>query len=98
MVGLLKTKNQPPNRAVFILGRSLQHSLSPLMQNAAFRASGLSVFYAPLELDLPQIKAFFTILKSPNVLGANVTVPYKEAVLDHLDFVEKDAADRKSVV
>jgi shikimate dehydrogenase len=92
MAGLLKTKTPLPNRAVFILGKSLQHSLSPLMQNAAFRALKLSVFYAPLELELPQIKPLFGLLKSSNVLGANVTVPYKEVVLAHLNFLEKDAA------
>ncbi|HVM32564.1 MAG TPA: shikimate dehydrogenase [bacterium] len=92
MAGLPPSQSQAPNRAVLLLGKPLAHSLSPLMQNAAFRALGLSVFYAPLELELSGLKSFFPIFRSSNLLGANVTVPYKEAVIPYLDGLEKEAA------
>src|SRR5579885_3278541 len=88
MAGLPPSQSQAPNRAVLLLGKPLAHSLSPLMQNAAFRALGLSVFYAPLELELSGLKSFFPIFRSSNLLGANVTVPYKEAVIPYLDGLE----------
>ncbi|HET9870533.1 MAG TPA: shikimate dehydrogenase, partial [bacterium] len=80
------------NRTVFLIGKPLGHSLSPVMQNAAFRALGMRTYYAPLELEPGQLPGFFTAFKSVNVVGANVTVPYKEKVLGRLDRVEKDAA------
>ncbi len=76
---------------VFILGHPLGHTLSPLMHNAAFRAVGLPWFYAPLDIALSEIKKGMEILLSPNVYGANITVPYKETVMPYLDQVEKEA-------
>ncbi len=82
---------------VFILGYSLQHSLSPLLHNAVFRALRMPWVYAPLEIPKNLVKNAVEILRSTNVQGANVTVPYKEEVLPHLDQVDKDAAGLGSV-
>lgn len=79
-------------RLVFILGHPLEHSLSPLMHNAAFRALRMPWAYAPLDILKDQVGSAVEILRSSNVHGANVTVPYKEDVLPHLDKVEKEAA------
>ncbi|HTC21212.1 MAG TPA: shikimate dehydrogenase [bacterium] len=76
---------------VFILGHPLEHTLSPAMHNAAFRALGLPWAYAPLDIVPDEVKRGLDFLRSPNVYGANVTVPYKEAVLPYLDQVEKEA-------
>ncbi len=91
MASSAKTKPSPDNQTVFLLGKPVAHSLSPLMQNAAFRALKLKTFYAPLELEAWQLDSFFKVFKGPNICGANVTVPYKEKVIAHLDGVEKDA-------
>jgi shikimate dehydrogenase len=82
---------QGTDHLVFILGHPLGHTLSPVMHNAAFRAVGLSWTYAPLDIAPGEVKRALDILRSPNIYGANVTVPYKEAVLPFLDQVEKDA-------
>lgn len=76
---------------VFILGHPLDHSLSPLMQNAAFRALQMPWVYSPLDILKDQVKSAVEALRSNNVHGANVTVPYKGEVLPHLDQVEKGA-------
>jgi shikimate dehydrogenase len=91
MASPVKTQSSPANQTVFLLGKPVAHSLSPLMQNAAFRALKLNTFYAPLELEPWQLDSFFKVCKSLNVCGANVTVPYKEKVMAHLDSVEKGA-------
>jgi shikimate dehydrogenase len=70
---------------VLLLGWPLSHSLSPAFQNAAFRAAGLDHQYvvAPREaLVRADVRA---LLLEPDVLGANVTVPHKEAILPCLD-------------
>jgi shikimate dehydrogenase len=92
MAGLSKTKPPAANQTVFLLGKPVAHSLSPLLQNAAFRSLKLNYFYAPLELEAWQLGSFFKVFKGTNVCGANVTVPYKEKVMAHLDAVEKDAS------
>ncbi len=91
MASSAKIKTSSANQTVFLLGKPVAHSLSPLMQNAAFRALELKTFYAPLELEPWQLDSFFNVFKGANVCGANVTVPYKEKVIAHLDAVEKGA-------
>ncbi|HEY8257404.1 MAG TPA: hypothetical protein VIG08_07090 [Gemmatimonadales bacterium] len=65
------------NTRVFaILGDPVAHSLSPLMQNAAFQAMGLPAVYVPLrcsEADVPRIIDALTRADG----GGNVTVPHK---------------------
>ncbi len=75
---------------VFILGHPLGHTLSPLMHNEAFRALRLPWAYAALDIASNEVKKALDVLRAPNAYGANVTVPYKEAVLPYLQRVEKD--------
>jgi len=79
------------SQVVFILGHPLSHSLSPDMHNAAFAKLRLPWVYVPLDISSSQIKSSLELLRSSNARGANVTVPYKEMVLPHLDFVEPEA-------
>ena len=64
-------------RVFALLGDPVAHSLSPAMQNAAFRALGLRAVYVPLRCvpdDVPSIIRALTRAGG----GGNVTVPYKE--------------------
>ncbi len=78
-------------RLVFILGHPLSHSLSPAMQNAAFQKAKLPWLYLPLDLSQNQLKPVLEMMRTGAFIGANVTVPYKEAVLPYLDHVEPEA-------
>jgi shikimate dehydrogenase len=82
---------------VFILGHPLGHSLSPQMHNAAFRTLGLSWVYVPLDVSRDKVRTAVEAIRSLNVRGANVTVPYKEEVAAYLDYVEKEARGLGSV-
>jgi shikimate dehydrogenase len=66
------------SRVFTILGDPVSHSLSPAMQNAAFRALGMSAVYVPLRCsrdDLPTLIGAVTRAGG----GGNITVPHKEA-------------------
>src|SRR5260221_4840174 len=80
-----------PNQLVFILGHPLEHSLSPAMQNAAFRHTGLPWLYLPVDIARDQVKTILRMMRTSSMRGANVTVPYKETVLSFLDWVEPEA-------
>lgn len=70
-----------------IIGYPVAHSLSPLMHNAAFKELGVDAVYKLFPLGENELDIFFTELRklaSP-VFGLNVTVPYKETVLEYLD-------------
>lgn len=78
-----------------IIGNPLDHSLSPLMHNAAFKALKVNAVYKLFPLaDLEELKLFMEDLKEKDnpIFGLNVTVPYKEAVMPYLDTVDPFAA------
>ena len=70
---------------VYLLGHPVEHSLSPVMHNAAFRALGLPHVYETLDVTSEALAAAVQRIRSGEVLGANVTVPHKEAVMALVD-------------
>lgn len=77
---------------VWLLAHPAGHSLSPRMHGAAFAAMGLVAEYAALDVPPAELAAAFERLRRPDVLGANVTVPHKQAALRLVDRVEPEAA------
>lgn len=78
-------------RHVLLIGHPLGHSLSPAFQNAAFRAAGIDVIYGLADVLPEGLKDTVTNLRAETVLGANVTVPYKQDVIPFLDELSDDA-------
>lgn len=70
-----------------VLGHPVRHSLSPVMHNAGFRARGRNCCYLALDVAPEDVPAAVTGLRALGALGANVTVPHKEAVLPLMDEV-----------
>jgi len=67
---------------VYLLGWPVGHSLSPGMQEAAFRALGLDWHYSVLGVKPGDLERVLRdISADPAFRGANVTVPHKTAVL-----------------
>jgi len=66
----------------------VDHSLSPAMHNAAYDELGLDWVYVPLGLtDEAHLSRVLPALKALPFVGFNVTMPFKQAVLDHCDEV-----------
>lgn len=70
-----------------IVGNPLGHSLSPQMHNTAFKELGVDAVYKLFPLKESELKGFFEKLheKDSAIFGLNVTVPYKEKVIEYLD-------------
>jgi len=71
-----------------ILGDPVAHSLSPLMQNHAFRARDIDAAYLPFHVLPDQLSAAVMGLRALNIAGVNVTIPHKEAILPLLDEID----------
>jgi len=71
-------------RVFAVLGDPVAHSLSPAMQNAAFRALGLDAVYVPLRATAEQIPAAIALLARSGG-GGNVTVPHKSVAAGAVD-------------
>ena len=72
-------------RRVFLFAHPAGHSLSPAMHNAAFRELGLDAHYRALDVAPEALAEAVAVLRTPDVAGANVTVPHKQAVVRWLD-------------
>ena len=68
-----------------IIGHPVAHSLSPVFQAAAFAACGLDVRYERWDTPAEALRGRVLRLSGPDYLGANVTIPHKEAVFPLLD-------------
>jgi shikimate dehydrogenase len=71
-------------RVFAILGNPVAHSLSPAMQNAAFRALGIQAVYVPLACTAEDVSPLIQALARSGG-GGNVTVPYKESAARAVD-------------
>ncbi|AJF07915.1 hypothetical protein GSUB_04970 [Geoalkalibacter subterraneus] len=78
-------------RVFGIFGDPVAHSLSPVMQNAAFEKARIDAVYVPFHVRPHQLAAAVAGLRSLGIAGLNVTVPHKEKVLDLLDDVDANA-------
>jgi shikimate dehydrogenase len=74
-----------------IIGYPVKHSLSPIMQTAAFEELGIDAVYVPFEVKPENLKSAVEGLKALNVKGFNVTVPHKEKIIENLDFLSDEA-------
>ncbi len=76
------------NQAIYgIVGFPLEHTLSPVMHNAAFKELGVEAVYKTFPLQEEELDDFFKDLHthSSPIFGLNVTVPYKEKIIPYLD-------------
>ncbi len=67
------------------MGYPAKHSFSPAMHNAGFGALGINAVYKLFEVKPSELKDFILSLKENNIRGFNVTIPYKEKILDYLN-------------
>jgi shikimate dehydrogenase len=67
-------------------------SLSPYMQNAAFKAAGLNAVFIPFEVkDLGSFITRFLPESGLNIRGLSVTIPHKQAIMKYLDEIDETA-------
>jgi shikimate dehydrogenase len=84
-------------RLVGLIGDPVEHSLSPLMQNAAFAAVALDWTYVPLPVKRERLEEAIAGLEALGFAGANVTIPHKTAVVGYCDELDDVAARAGSV-
>ncbi len=76
-------------RVYGVIGNPVAHSLGPVMHNRAFLATGWPGIYAAFAVS--DIAAAVTGVRGLDIAGISVTIPYKQAVMAHLDHVDEAA-------
>ncbi len=92
----LPEKPPPSPPAVFaVFGDPVGHSLSPVMHHFAFAACRYGGVY--LAVPTRDIGRAVCGMKALGLRGASVTLPHKEAVMEHLDEIDETARAIKAV-
>lgn len=82
---------QGKTNVVCIIGDPIRHSLSPIIQNAAFTADHLDYIYVPFAVTPENLAQAVSGLKALGVCGFNVTIPHKTTIIPFLDRLDESA-------
>lgn len=74
-----------------VIGYPIEHSLSPVMHNAVFKALKIDAIYFSVKVDVNMLKHAVDILRDA-VNGFNVTIPHKVTIIEYMDELDASAA------
>jgi len=75
-------------KVIAIFGRPIEHSLSPLIQNAWLKKAGLNFVYTAFDVAPGELKNAVLGARALGFKGINITVPHKVNVLRYVDGIE----------
>ncbi len=84
-------------RVCGVIGDPIEHTLSPIMHNAAFGALGLDYVFCAFKVKPSGVEDAVNGMRALNIRGLNVTMPHKTTVINHLDRVDLSAQIINSV-
>ena len=79
-------------RVCGVFGCPVEHTLSPAIHNILARETGIDLVYVPFHVEPENVEAAVKGAYALNLLGVNVTVPHKSAVIPYLKEVDPEAA------
>ncbi|MBE9215875.1 shikimate dehydrogenase [Plectonema cf. radiosum LEGE 06105] len=71
-----------------VIGHPVEHSLSPLMHNAALAKLGLNYVYLPFPIEPQNLAKALDGFAAIGVVGFNATIPHKQAIIPLLSEIE----------
>ena len=80
-----------------LIGDPVNHSLSPIMHNAAIKYLGLDLIYFSIPCNEKDFGIVIKSLSKINCKGINITIPFKEKVLNYCNKISPLAEQIKAV-
>ena len=80
-----------------IIGNPIKHSLSPVLHNYWFDKYGLDADYSIIEAKDKDLTQIMSRIKNRSLTGINVTLPFKQKIINHVDKIINDAEQTGSV-
>ncbi len=71
-----------------VIGDPIEHTMSPVMHNAAFKKLGIDYLYVPFRVKKEELEKAIAGMRALNIRGLNVTIPHKVEVISFLDKVD----------
>jgi shikimate dehydrogenase len=78
-------------RVCCVIGDPIEHTLSPLIHNAAFKHLKLDLVYVAFRVRKEELENAVKGMRSLGIHGLNVTMPHKNAIIKYLDEVDSTA-------
>ncbi len=80
-----------------VIGNPIEHSLSPRLHNYWIKNNGIDAIYEKQKLDEGELEQVILQIKKKKIYGANITVPFKNAIIPFLDELTIEAESTQSV-
>ncbi len=80
-----------------IIGNPIKHSLSPVLHNYWFEKYKIDANYSILQVEESGLGELVKKIKNKQLSGLNITLPYKQKIVPHLDILVNDAEITSSV-
>ncbi|MDJ0706762.1 MAG: shikimate dehydrogenase [Leptolyngbyaceae cyanobacterium MO_188.B28] len=74
-----------------VIGHPVEHSLSPIMHNAAIAQLGVNYVYLPFPIEPDQLETAIAGFSAIGLRGFNITLPHKQAIIPLLTEVSEAA-------
>lgn len=78
-------------RLAAVVAKPIKHSISPFIHNLAFDKTGINGVYLAWEIAEEDLAVTMDNIKRYDMYGVNISMPYKQAVIPHLDQLTKSA-------
>ena len=80
-----------------VIGNPIEHSLSPKLHNYWIKQNNINASYEKKLISENDIKNIVSRIKSEEITGINVTVPFKHKIVPFVDILTKEAEETKSI-
>ena len=80
-----------------IIGNPIKHSLSPVLHEYWFKKYGLDASYSIIEAEDKDLKDIINKIRNHELTGINVTLPFKQKIINQVDKIVNDAESSGSV-
>ena len=80
-----------------IIGKPIKHSLSPVLHNYWFEKYEIDANYSLIDINENELPSIVGKVRDKTYSGINITLPYKQKIVPHLDLLVNDAETTSSV-
>ena len=78
---------------LFVIGKPIKHSLSPIIHNFWIKKYKIDLEYKKMEVDKDFLPTLVEKVRKGDITGLNVTLPYKKDIMMHIDKISHTAKD-----
>lgn len=78
-------------RVCGVIGDPIEHSLSPILHNAAFNSLNLGYVFLAFKVKSAEVGNAISGMRALDIHGLNVTMPHKKAVINYLYEIDQTA-------